>query len=92
MAFDQFEVTGCAKILEPFVPDDDLFWWESGLEKPFDDGFDERLLPHVYYTLAGAASVIFAIAPECERLTGMDPKTDEAIERHAEFVARLLVP
>ena len=55
-------------------------------------GFDDVLLPHVYYTVAGAASVIFANAPECERLTGMDPTTDEAIERHAEFLARLLVP
>ena len=58
----------------------------------FGEGFDAQLLPHVYYTLAGAGSVIFALAPECERLTGVDPTTDEAIERHADFIARLLVP
>ncbi len=58
----------------------------------FDEGFDPALLPHVYYTLAGAASVIFAVAPECERLTGMDPTTDAAVERHADFLAQLLVP
>ena len=56
------------------------------------EDFDERLVPHLYYTLAGAASVIFAIAPECERLTGMDPTTNEAVERHAEFLANTLVP
>ena len=55
-------------------------------------GRDEALLPHVYYVMAGAGSLIFAVAPECRRLTGLDPQTDEAIETHADFVARLLVP
>ena len=26
--------------------------------------------------LAGAGSVIFAVAPECRRLTGLDPETE----------------
>jgi AcrR family transcriptional regulator len=55
-------------------------------------GIDETLLPHALYALAGAASLIFAVAPECRRLTGLDPETQEAVETHAEFVARLLVP
>jgi hypothetical protein len=42
--------------------------------------------------MAGAASLIFAVAPECRRLTGLDPETEQAIEAHADFVARLLVP
>jgi hypothetical protein len=42
--------------------------------------------------LAGAGSLIFAVAPECRRLTGLDPLRDAAVEAHAEFVARLLVP
>jgi len=54
--------------------------------------FDEALLPHAYYVMAGAASLIFAVAPECRRLTGLDPETEQAMEAHAEFVARLLVP
>jgi len=54
-------------------------------------GFDEASLPHAYYVMAGAGSLIFAVAPECRRLTGLDPETAEAIESHAEFVARLLV-
>jgi len=54
--------------------------------------FDEASLPHAYYVMAGAGSLIFAVAPECRRLTGLDPETAEAIESHAEFVARLLVP
>ena len=54
--------------------------------------FDGASLPHAYYVMAGAASLIFAVAPECRRLTGLDPDTEQAIEAHAEFVARLLVP
>jgi AcrR family transcriptional regulator len=53
---------------------------------------DESLQPHAYYVMAGAGSLIFAVAPECRRLTGLDPETEQAVETHAEFVARLLVP
>jgi len=53
---------------------------------------DASILPHVYYVMAGAGSLIFAVAPECRRLTGLDPETQEAVETHADFVARLLVP
>lgn len=55
-------------------------------------GIDASLLPHAYYVMAGAGSLIFAVAPECRRLTGLDPARPEAVETHAEFVARLLVP
>lgn len=48
--------------------------------------------PHFHYILAGAASLIFAVAPECRRLTDLDPTTQQAIDRHADIVARLLVP
>jgi hypothetical protein len=53
---------------------------------------DESLLPHAYYVLAGAASLIFAVRPECRRLTGIDPADKRVVELHAEFIARLLVP
>ena len=53
---------------------------------------DEALLPHAFYALAGAASLMFAVAPECRRLTGLDPRSAQAIETHADYVARLLVP
>jgi AcrR family transcriptional regulator len=56
------------------------------------EGVEQRLRPHLRYILVGAASVIFCVAPECRRLTGLDPTTREAIETHADFVARLLVP
>jgi AcrR family transcriptional regulator len=55
-------------------------------------GVDAALLPHAYYVMVGAGSLIFAVAPECRRLTGLDPETEQAIEAHADFVARLLVP
>jgi TetR/AcrR family transcriptional regulator len=55
-------------------------------------GVNESLVPHAFYSLAGAGSLLFAVAPECRRLTGLDPETDKAVEAHAEYVARLLVP
>ena len=58
----------------------------------YSPGFDRSLVPHVYYALAGAASLMFAVAPECRRLTGLDPEDERTIDAHAEFVARLLIP
>jgi TetR/AcrR family transcriptional regulator len=67
----------------------------EGFEKlvvAYAPGLDPALLPHAYYALAGAGSLIFAVSPECRRLTGLDPEDERVIEAHAEFVARLLVP
>ncbi len=55
-------------------------------------GIDEALLPHAFYMLAGGASLLFAVAPECRQLTGLDPRSIQAIETHADYVARLLGP
>jgi hypothetical protein len=40
-------------------------------------------LPHAFYALAGGASMILAIRPECRRLTGLDAADGQVIERHA---------
>ncbi len=53
---------------------------------------DRALVPHAFYAMAGGASMIFAIRPECRRLTGVDPADEDTIEAHAEFIARLIVP
>lgn len=58
----------------------------------YNPGLDRRMTPHAYYVLAGAGSLMFAVAPECRRLTGLDPETKQTVEAHAEFLARLLVP
>lgn len=55
-------------------------------------GINEALVPHAFYAMAGAASLMFAVAPECRRLTGLDPRSAQAVETHADYVARLLVP
>ncbi len=57
----------------------------------FPDG-GRTLGPHVYYALLGAASLIFAVAPECEALAGIDARRTATIERHADLVARLFLP
>jgi TetR/AcrR family transcriptional regulator len=84
--------------------DDDRMRWlvETHLEPRFSDlaGYGSAdgimsgrgLAPHSYYALLGAGSLIFAIAPECRALTGVDPTTAGAIERHAELMAKLFVP
>jgi TetR/AcrR family transcriptional regulator len=55
-------------------------------------GLEDAVLPHAFYALVGAASVMFAVAPECRRLTGVDPRDPAVVDRHAAFVADLLVP
>jgi len=62
------------------------------LVRQYNPDVDHAVLPHAYYALAGAASLMFAVAPECRRLTGLDPAQAHTVEAHAEFVARLLVP
>ena len=54
--------------------------------------FDEPAQAHAQYSLVGAGSVLFAVAPEVQRLTGLDPSKPEVVEAHADFVAKLLVP
>ena len=46
--------------------------------------------PHLYYLLTGAGPTIFVLAPECRRLAGFDPTTDDAVATHADAVIRLL--
>lgn len=55
-------------------------------------GVEEAELPFAFYTFIGASSLIFAVAPECKELTGVDPLRKKAIEAHADYLARLLIP
>jgi TetR/AcrR family transcriptional regulator len=45
---------------------------------------------HLYYILTGAGATMFVLGPECRRLSGLDPTTDEVIEAHADAVCLLL--
>lgn len=84
-------------------PDARMRWLVDTHLKPIYAGFARLLAAlgptgpgahpaHVYYAMAGAASLMFAVAPECQRLTGLDPKSPEVVEAHAEMLVRLLVP
>lgn len=66
------------------------FMKDQGVARVTD--IDDALVPHAFYALAGAASLIFAIAPKCRRVTGLDPRKREAVEAHADYVAHLMVP
>ncbi|MEM9458146.1 MAG: TetR/AcrR family transcriptional regulator [Myxococcota bacterium] len=48
-------------------------------------------LPHAFYALAGAAGAIFCVPDECKHVTGMDPRSKVALERHAEYLVDLMV-
>lgn len=63
---------------------------EAGLARAA--GIDDDALPHAFFALGGAAGLIFAVASNCRRLTGLDPRKRDAIEAHADFVARWVVP
>ena len=51
-----------------------------------------NLAAHAYYALAGAASLIFAVAPECAALTGTNPQSSASVKRHADLIADLFAP
>jgi TetR/AcrR family transcriptional regulator len=45
---------------------------------------------HLYYILTGAGPTMFVLAPECRRLSGVDPHDPPVIEAHADAVISLL--
>lgn len=45
---------------------------------------------HLYYIVTGAGPTMFVLAPECRRLTGIDPEAPEVIEAHADAVTALI--
>lgn len=47
-------------------------------------------LAHLYYIVTGAGPTMFVLAPECRRLSGVDPGDPEVIEAHADAVTSLL--
>jgi TetR/AcrR family transcriptional regulator len=57
----------------------------AGLAPPMDH-------VHFHYILVGAAALIFAMAPECRRLSGRDPRDPATVEAHADALVRLLLP
>jgi AcrR family transcriptional regulator len=45
---------------------------------------------HLFYILTGAGPTMFVLAPECRRLSSLDPSDDEVVEAHADAVCLLL--
>ena len=45
---------------------------------------------HLYYIITGAGPTMFVLAPECRRLSGVDPTDPVVVEAHADAVCRLL--
>jgi TetR/AcrR family transcriptional regulator len=47
-------------------------------------------IAHLYYILTGAGPTMFVLAPECRRLTGIDPRAPEVIEAHVDAVIEFM--
>jgi TetR/AcrR family transcriptional regulator len=45
---------------------------------------------HLYYIVTGAGPTMFVLAPECRRLSSLDPSDEAVIEAHADAVCLLL--
>ena len=46
---------------------------------------------HWYYLYVGSGAFVFSMAPEAQKLFGIDVKSDEFIDRHAHIVADMLL-
>jgi AcrR family transcriptional regulator len=46
---------------------------------------------HIFYAFVGATSTIFALAAECQHLTGVDPASEESVAEHATLVENMLL-
>ena len=51
----------------------------------------EKEFMHWYYVMAGASSLIFSHAPECELLFGKDPHANDIVEAHADMMVKVLL-
>lgn len=58
----------------------------------FDPTLSTDDLPHVFYTMVGAGSLVFGLGEEARRLCGLDVTDPDTVEAHADLVARLLLP
>jgi TetR/AcrR family transcriptional regulator len=45
---------------------------------------------HLYYILTGAGPTMFVLAPECRRLSGVDPQAPDVVDAHVDAVLTLL--
>ena len=44
-----------------------------------------------YYTVVGAASLLYANAPEARRITGREPTDDAVVDHHAQMLCAMLI-
>lgn len=74
--------------------DDDRLRWlvDTHLASRFGaiagSGLSRTQAAHLYYAVVGAASLMFAVAPECRALTGRDPSTAAAVRAHADLLVQ----
>ena len=82
-------------VQEGMGPSERLTWMvENHLKEIYENApslsGDAKNQAHEFYILSGAAALIFTAQQECRQLTGLDPMADEAIEKHAQILTKLL--
>jgi TetR/AcrR family transcriptional regulator len=61
------------------------------VERAQAEGFLGGVAPaHLHYLVLGAAGLVFSQAPECRRVTGVDPRDPAFADAHADAILRLL--
>ena len=71
--------------------------WYERVRQLFEEARSQGLgpamdYPHFYYILTGAAALMFSMAPEAERLAGIDVCEESIVSAHADALAYLLFP
>lgn len=71
--------------------------WYRRLEKMFNEATALGVAPkmdyhHFYYSLTGAAALIFSVAPESELVADINPMDDDVITAHADALADIFFP
>lgn len=50
-----------------------------------------REFAHWYYIMLSASATIFSFEPECKRLFGFNPRSEDVIETHADMIVNMLL-
>ncbi len=63
----------------------------SMFERIAGHDLEPHVRAHLYYLLTGAGATVFVMAPECTRLTAVDPFASEFVDAHADFVVEMML-
>ncbi|MDW3099387.1 MAG: TetR/AcrR family transcriptional regulator [Alphaproteobacteria bacterium] len=60
------------------------------MQQAAKEGLGIELDPHGFYLLVGAGAFVFSVEHECEKLFGVNPRSEEFVTRHAALVTEII--